>query len=68
MLNARQVLPIPEGPNASPPVALAHSHCEGWQRFAVWIARKDGSVGALCPVVPQSAKVDVEELVSGDWG
>ncbi|CAM9141013.1 unnamed protein product [Pylaiella littoralis] len=57
-----QVLPIPDGSSLSPPVAFAHSHCAGWQRFAVWIARKDGSVGALCPVVPQSAKVDVEEL------
>eukprot|EP00752_Nemacystus_decipiens_P007409 g6627.t1 len=57
-----QVVPIPEGANTCPPVAFAHSHCAGWQRFAVWIARKDGSVGALCPVVPQTAKVDVEEL------
>ncbi|CBN76114.1 expressed unknown protein [Ectocarpus siliculosus] len=61
-----QVLPIPDGPNVSPPVALAHSHCPGWQRFTIWIAKKDGSVGALCPVVPQTAKVDSEELV-GLW-
>ncbi|CAM9779355.1 unnamed protein product, partial [Ectocarpus fasciculatus] len=61
-----QVLPIPDGPSVSPPVALAHSHCPGWQRFTIWIAKKDGSVGALCPVVPQTAKVDSEELV-GLW-
>lgn len=36
----------------------------GWQRFAIWIARRDGSVAALCPVVPQTARVDAEELVS----
>ncbi|CAN0062048.1 unnamed protein product, partial [Hapterophycus canaliculatus] len=57
-----QVLPVPDGPGVPPPVALAHSNCPGWQRFAVWIARKDGSVGALCPVVPQTTKVDLEEL------
>ncbi|CAM9634469.1 unnamed protein product, partial [Scytosiphon promiscuus] len=57
-----QVLPVPDGPGMSPPIALAHSNCPGWQRFAVWIARRDGSVGALCPVVPQTAKVDLEEL------
>lgn len=57
------MLPIPEGSSKSPPVAVAHGHGAGWQRFAVWIARRDGSVAALCPVVPQTAKVDSEELV-----
>ena len=60
-----QVIQIPDGPDASPPVAIAHGRSAGWQRYAIWIARRDGSVAALCPVVPENAKIDSEELVSG---
>ncbi|CAM9523888.1 unnamed protein product, partial [Laminaria digitata] len=58
-----QVIPIPDGPSASPPVAIAHGRSAGWQRYAIWIARRDGSVAALCPVVPENAKIDSEELL-----
>lgn len=59
-----QVFSIPDGPSKSLPVAMDCGKGGGWQRFAIWIARRDGTVAALCPVVPQSAKVDEEELVS----
>lgn len=55
---------IPDGPSKSPPVALAYGTGAGWQRFALWIARRDGSLAALCPVVPENARIDSEELVS----
>lgn len=58
------MIQIPDGPGASPPVAIAHGRSAGWQRYALWIARRDGSVAALCPVVPENAKIDSEELVS----
>lgn len=70
------MVPIASGSSKSPPVAIAYSRGAGWRRFTVWVARRDGSVAALCPLVPKNAKIDKDELVrvyhgreeEGMWG
>lgn len=60
------MVPIASGSSKSQPVAIAHSRGAGWRRFTVWVARRDGSVAALCPLAPKNAKIAKDELVRVD--
>lgn len=62
-----QVIRIPDGPTKSPPVDLAFGTGSGWQPFTLWILRRDGSLGTLCPVAPPTAEMNKAQLVGGGF-